>query len=32
VRVMVEGADGEKVDRLAERLADGVREALNDGD
>ncbi len=32
VRVMVEGADGEKVNRLAERLADGVREALNDGD
>ncbi|NDE33648.1 MAG: phosphoglucosamine mutase, partial [Gammaproteobacteria bacterium] len=30
VRVMVEGADGEKVKRLAERLADGVRDALEE--
>lgn len=30
VRVMVEGADGDKVKRLAERLAVGVRDALEE--
>jgi phosphoglucosamine mutase len=32
VRVMVEGADGEKVEALANRLAAAVRDALDDGE
>ena len=32
VRVMVEGADGVKVQALADRLAEAVRDALDGGD
>jgi len=32
VRVMVEGADGIKVQALADRLAEAVRDALDGGD
>ena len=32
VRVMVEGADGEKVGQIAQHLADAVREALDEDD
>jgi phosphoglucosamine mutase len=32
VRVMVEGADGDKVQALADRLAEAVRDALDTGD